>query len=314
MRHLFKKSLLAMALCSALTTQTLAASKVLDYLLSASGVEEVLYKKGFDPQAAQMQAKNIVVSLKNLSPDENRLPTLQELESAIEQIPDAADKAEAKKILAVLNQDADKVSKDQLVDSFTQFTYIADRHSLRSINRIACTACGEGATIIEVSNKTVNDSINRMKKRFKTDKQLESYIKKSMRKMKLGKYSSKEIDKGDLLALATHIDLMANGSSEMKTVMSSLKRASYSKNGTDLLGAGHNFATKLLLEEQNPEQLLEWAARFDRVTALRKSDNTSFEEAFKKTLREDIDKAQGSRKEAMQKAYDDMEVENCFFK
>jgi predicted Zn-ribbon and HTH transcriptional regulator len=303
-------------LCLAVNVSFASGVKLVDYLVSSSGLIEILGKNGIKGNDAKQVQSYVASSLAALG-NKSSL-SKQELAKVLADLPVAGQDANVRRGLqGLLDTPAEQIKKQDIVNAINNIIYLANRHGKSVI--ITCAECvnenlaknGFKFTVETVKNasstKLLNDVIP------KNPAQLNTFISTRMKKTGMGDYSKVTPDlvaPEDEKSLALFLGLAESGSAEQKALISSIKKLSTKNGKTNIIDPKnpHKF-WKIVADDMSPQDMAGWTKTLEEVSARSQKDGVSAEEAFYRTLK---DKAQGN--EYLTKQYETLKAKKCFFK
>jgi predicted Zn-ribbon and HTH transcriptional regulator len=303
-------------LCLAVNVSFASGVKLVDYLVSSSGLIEILGKNGIKGNDAKQVQSYVASSLAALG-NKSSL-SKQELAKVLADLPVAGQDANVRRGLqGLLDTPAEQIKKQDIVNAINNIIYLANRHGKSVI--ITCAECvnenlaknGFKFTVETVKNasstKLLNDVIP------KNPAQLNTFISTRMKKTGMGDYSKVTPDlvaPEDEKSLALFLGLAESGSAEQKALISSIKKLSTKNGKTNIIDPKnpHKF-WKIVADDMSPQDMAGWTKTLEEVSARSSKDGVSAEEAFYRTLK---DKAQGN--EYLTKQYETLKAKKCFFK
>lgn len=304
-------------LCLSINLSYASAVKLVDYLVSGSGVAEILGKHGIKGNDAK-QVQSYVASSLNALGTKGASMSKKELLDALSKLPVTGQDANVRKGLQMLlDMPADQVKKQDVVNAINNIIYLANRHGKSVI--ITCAECvnenlaknGFKFTVETVKNasaaKVLNDVLP------KDPAQLNSFISSRMKRTGMGDYSKVTPDlvaPEDEKSLALFLGLAESGTAEQKALINSIKKLSTKNGKTNIIDPKnpHKF-WKVLADDMSAQDMAGWTKTLDEVANRASKDGVSAEEAFYRTLK---DKSQGN--EYLTKQYETLKAKRCFFK
>jgi predicted Zn-ribbon and HTH transcriptional regulator len=305
-----------LVLCLTINVSYASAVKLVDYLVSGSGIAEILAKQGIKGEDAKQVQSYVASSLMALG-NKSTL-TKDELYKVLSALPVTGRDADVRKSLQmILDTDANKIQKKDVVSAINNIIYLANRHGKSVI--ITCAECvndslakqGFKFTVENVKNasatKLLNDVIP------KNPAQLNTFISGRMKRLGMGDYSKVTPDlvaPEDEKSLALFLGLAESGSTDQKALIASIKKLSTRNGKVNIIDPKnpHKF-WKVLADDMSPQDMAGWTKTLDEVGARANKDGITSEEAFYRTLK---DKAQGN--DYLTKQYETLKTKRCFFK
>ncbi len=305
-----------LVLCLSINVSFASAVKLVDYLVSGSGITEILAKQGIKGNDAKQVQSYVAASIAALG-NKSTL-SKDELLKVLSNLPVAGKDADLRKGLQMLlDTPADKIQKKDVVNAINNLIYLANRHGKSVI--ITCAECvndrlakdGFKFTVEAVKNasaqKLLNDVIP------KNPAQLNTFISGRMKRLGMGDYSKVTPDMvapEDEKSLALFLGLAESGSAEQKALIASIKKVSTKNGKVNVIDPKnpHKF-WKVLADDMSAEDMAGWTKTLDEVAARAQKDGVTAEEAFYRTLK---DKASGN--EELTKQFETLKAKRCFFK
>ncbi|MBC7714838.1 MAG: hypothetical protein H7177_15940 [Rhizobacter sp.] len=303
-------------LCLTINVSYASAVKLVDYLVSGSGIAEILAKQGIKGNDAKQVQSYVASSLMALG-NKSSL-SREELYKVLSALPVTGHDADVRKGLQmILDTDADKIQKKDVVNAINNIIYLANRHGKSVI--IACAECvneslakeGFKFTVETVKNASATKLLNEVIP--KNPAQLNTFISGRMKRLGMGDYSKVTPDMvapEDEKSLALFLGLAESGSADQKALVASIKKLSTKNGKTNIIDPKnpHKF-WKVLADDMSPQDMAGWTKTLDEVSARAEKDGVTSEEAFYRTLK---DKAQGN--DYLTKQYETLKAKRCFFK
>ncbi len=306
-----------LVLCLAINVSYASAVKLVDYMVSGSGIVEILGKHGIKGSDAKQVQSYVASSLAALGSKGSNI-SKQELLDVLAKLPVTGPDANIRKGLQMLlDTPADKIKKADVVNAINNIIYLANRHGKSVI--ITCAECvnenlardGFKFTVETIKNtnatKLLNDVIP------KNPAQLNTFISGRMKRLGMGDYSKvtpEAVLPEDEKSLALFLGLAESGSAEQKALINSIKKLSTKNGKVNIIDPKnpHKF-WKVLADDMDSKDMAGWTKTLEEVAARAQKDNVTAEEAFYRTLK---DKAAGN--EHLTKQYETLKAKKCFFK
>lgn len=303
--------------CLSINMSFASAVKLVDYLVSGSGVTEILAKHGIKGSDAKQVQSYVASSLSALGNKGSNL-SKEELLSVLSKLPVTGPDANIRKSLQVLlDTPADKIKKADVVSAINNIIYLANRHGKSVI--ITCAECvnenlardGFKFTVETIKNASASKLLNDVIP--KNPAQLNTFISGRMKRLGMGDYSKvtpASVLPEDEKSLALFLGLAESGSAEQKALINAIKKVSTKGGKTNIIDPKnpHKF-WKILADDMSAQDMAGWTKTLEEVSARAQKDGVTAEEAFYRTLK---DKAQGN--EYLTKQYETLKAKKCFFK
>ncbi len=320
-----KKVLLLTTLLS-FSNVNAAGGKVIDLLLSETGLMRVFAKNGFEKANARAAQSQIELAIKSLLGDSEVVPKAGLLKAIGEIENTPANKQIKLELAKVLNKEGDEVSKDDLVSLLNNLVLLA------GVKGSLVTACGEcaagplAAEGVKVALKEITDEsiLQLINKNVipNSPRKLNQFISDRMQRLGLGdfsKVSSDVVTEGDKEALAIFL-AMADKSSPATAVQRKFIDAvlNFSKNGdqVDLFSPSnpHKFWNSFSNSDMDNDLLAEITEVLNRA-ADETSDLSQRQDAFYDVLRKRADGIKDPKqREVVLAKVKSIEEKSCFFK
>lgn len=312
-----KKTLITLSLATFLTANVHAATaKLVDYMVSGSGVVEILGKYGIHGNDAKMVESYMGSALSALASKKNM--TRQELTDALAKLPvTGADANIRKELQLLLDKSEGQISKDDVVKTVNNIIYLANRHGKSVI--ITCAECvndnlaknGFKFTVENIKNASAAKVLNEVLPRNPAE--LNTFITSRMRRLGMGDYSKVTPDivaPSEEKSLALFLGLAESGTADQKALISAIKKVSTRNGKTNIIDPKNpQKFWKIVADDMSATDINGWTKTLNEVAARAEKDNVTTEEAFYRTLK---DKAQGN--DHLMKQYETLKAKRCFFR
>lgn len=309
---------LLLALCLSINITYASAVKLVDFLVSSSGVTEILAKHGIKGSDAKQVQGYLEASMKALSNSKSSTLTNKELIDIISKLPATGKDADARRALQLLlDKPANQIKKSDVVEAINNIIYLANRHGKSVI--ITCAECvneklakdGFKFTVEAITNasaaKLLNDVIP------KNPAQLNTFISARMKRLGMGDYSKVTpalVAPEDEKSLALFLGLAEAGTAEQKRLIAAIKKVSTTNGKVNIIDPRNPHKLwKILADDMSAQDLAGWTRTLDTVSTRQAKDKVTAEEAFYRTLK---DKAAGDQH--LTKQYETIKAKRCFFR
>ncbi|MEA9356904.1 hypothetical protein SHI21_11835 [Bacteriovorax sp. PP10] len=303
--------------CLSINMSFASAVKLVDYLVSGTGVTEILAKHGIKGSDAKQVQSYVASSLSALGNKGTNL-SREELLAVLSKLPVTGPDANVRKSLQVLlDKPEASIKKADVVEAINNIIYLANRHGKSVI--ITCAECVNENLAKDGFKFTVETIKNASSQKLLSDvipknpAQLNTFISARMKRLGMGDYSKvtpQAVLPEDEKSLALFLGLADAGSAEQKALIASIKKVSTVKGKVNIIDPKnpHKF-WKILADDMSAQDMAGWTKTLDEVAARAQKDGVTAEEAFYRTLK---DKAQGN--EYLTKQYETLKAKKCFFK
>lgn len=298
--------------------------KLIDFILTDSGVLEVLGRRGIQGGQASSVQSYVKNSLRAFSPASEDL-TKTELRQIINDLNVSGDDLRIRNELEeLLEKSTDELDKDDVVTAINNLIYLANRHGLRGSVVLACSECVSEAlsrngfrfTFATVKNQRIADVVSSVLPR--KPRQVANFIDQRMKRMELGNFKNvpKEIvAPEEERSLGVFLALAESGDQVHKDLIDAVLEVSKRPNGkVNLLDRQNPHKLwKLFDPDQNGEtlstaEMQNWTRLLKEVAEEGKSDVSKKEAFYTVLTREAGD-------DPVLIEYKDMlRSKNCFFK
>ncbi|MFA6238402.1 MAG: hypothetical protein WC635_13800, partial [Bacteriovorax sp.] len=289
------KSFVTLSLIISMSANVYAAGavKLVDFMISGSGVVEILGKYGIKGNDAKMVESYMASSLMALGSKKSL--TGEELKVVLSKLPVTGPDASIRKELQILlDKSEGTISKDDVVKAINNIIYLANRHGKSVI--ITCAECvnenlaknGFKFTVENIKNASSVKVLNEVLP--KNPAELNTFIASRMRRMGMGDYSKVTPDlvsPSEEKSLALFLGLAESGNSDQKALIASIKKLSTTNGKTNLLNPKnpHKF-WKVVADDMSPQDMSGWTKTLNEVANRAQKDGISTEEAFYRTLKD----------------------------
>lgn len=228
-------------------------AKLIDFLVSDSGVLEILGRRGIQGAPANSVQSYVKNSLKAFSPASDDL-SKTELRRIISELNVSGDDLRIRNELEeLLEKSTEELGKDDVVTAINNLIYLANRHGLRGSVVLACSECVSEAlsrngfrfTFATVKNQRIADVVSTVLPR--KPRQVSNFIDQRMKRMELGSFKNvpKEIvAPEEERSLGVFLALAESGDQVHKDLVDAVLEVSKRPNGK-----------VNLLDRQNPHKL-----------------------------------------------------------
>jgi predicted Zn-ribbon and HTH transcriptional regulator len=286
---------------------------MIDFMMSNSGVIEILGKYGISGNDAKQVESYMGSAISALTSKASGL-SKKDLTDVLSKLPvTGADANIRKELQILLDKPESAIKKEDVVKVVNHMIYLANRHGKSVI--ITCADCvneslaknGFKFTVESIKNSSAVKVMNEVIP--KNANELNTFISGRMKRLGMGDYSKvtpDQVSPSEERSLALFLGLADNGSSEQKSLISSIRKVSTKSGKTNVLATK---LWKIVDSDMSPEIMSGWSKTLDAVSARAEKDGVSAEEAFYRTLK---DKAQND--EGLMKQYETIKAKRCFFK
>jgi predicted Zn-ribbon and HTH transcriptional regulator len=293
-----------------------ASTKLVDFMLSGSGVVELLGKYGISGGDAKLVESYMASSITALG--SKKTLTKKELMDVLSKLPVTGQDASVRKELQILlDKSEGDLKKEDVVKAINHMIYLANRHGKSVI--ITCAECvndnlaknGFKFTVENIKNSSALQVMNNVIPNNPAE--LNTFISARMRRLGMGDYSKvtpDAVSPSEEKSLALFLGLAETGSAEQKALIASIKKLS-TRNGTTNIIDPKNPQKfwKVVADDMSPQDMNGWTKTLNEVAARAEKDKVTSEEAFYRTMK---DKAEGN--ESLMKQFETLKAKRCFFK
>lgn len=273
--------------------------KLIDFLVSDSGVLEILGRRGIQGAPANSVQSYVKNSIKAFSPATDDL-SKSELRRIISELNVSGDDLRIRNELEkLLEKSTNDLAKEDVVTAINNLIYLANRHGLRGSVVLACSECvsdtlsrnGFRFTFATIKNQRVAEIVSSVLPR--KPRQVSNFIDQRMKRLNLGSYKNvpKEIvAPEEERSLGVFLALAESGDQVHKDLVEAVLEVSKRPNGkVNLLDRQNPHKLwKLFDPDQNGEtlsvaEMQNWTRLLKEVAEEGKSE-VSKEEAFYRVL------------------------------
>jgi sulfur carrier protein ThiS len=312
-----KIALLLLVLLTSLSIHAAGAGKLIDFLLSDSGVAEILTKNGVDAVAIPRVKRYVSNSLVALN-FKNKKPTKRELQKILNSLGGSPQDIKVRqKLQALLNKT--NPSKKDVVNAVNGLIYLANRHGHRGSTVLACAQCvsdvlsknGFKFTLEEINNTAAKKVLDKTLPRKPRD--LTNFINTKISKHNFGSLSKVDprmLRPEEERALGLFLGLADSGSKKQKELIEAIREFSTDANGSTQLVDSRNPHTfwKLFSEDMDDDVLEGWT-KIIREATESANGKTDKQEAFYAAL-----KKRAGDDQYMNDQLEFLKKKSCFFK
>ena len=300
------KQVLRIAIVAILATSrsySAATSTLIDLLVSRSGVQEIMMKRGMKATSIPKQQSTLKNAYKALGLKSS--PTSAQLKGKLSLIK-KNDPAEAKiidEVLSNLDKPSKDISEDTLRDTMNAIVRISMRKGGLGTSLTECSKCNdELVQIIEQENSYIKKIMNSLPK---SESSFSRYLKKRMRN--LGGVPKKNVlPKDDQRMLAVFTELTKRGSRSQKKFAGAL--ISFSKDDAGKVSLFSSQLWKLPSQGAKDRLLDNMTNVFKLAEKEKKTKGVTHEDAFYTVL----NKMAGDDEDMLDEAAS-IKANNCFF-
>lgn len=290
------------------------AVKLVDYMISNSGLTELLAKNGIQGIDAKQVESYVATSIGSFG--SGKTLTQKEFAEVLSKIPATGEDATLRKRLQVLldKSDAD-IKKEDVVEAVNNIIYLANRYGKSVI--ITCADCVSDSLTKSGFKFTVENIKNAGSAKLLADvipnnpKDLNKFITSKAKRLGFGDYSKVSpsyISPEEEKSLALFLALAESGNSVQKDFALAIKELSTDSRGTNIFNtANPNKLWKFVTTDTSDDQV-------SRMTVLltetkKSTDKKTIEDAFIDVLK----KKSEASDELFQK-FKSIKAKRCFFK
>ena len=292
------------------------AVKLIDYMISSSGLTELLTKNGIKGVDAKQVESYVATSIGSFGA--GKTLTQKEFAEVLSKIPATGEDATLRKKLQVLldKSDAD-IKKEDVVEAVNSILYLANRYGKSVV--VTCADCVSDSLTKNGFKFTVENIKNAGSIKLLSDvipsnpKDLNLFIKSKAKRLGFGDYSQASpqfIPASEEKSLALFLALAEGGSAVHKEFAGMIKKLSTSNNKTNLFNSRNpNKLWKIVTSDVSDEHIVRMTALLKEVDTVAVKENMKIEDAFYQVLKK---RSEGSD-ELFQK-FKNIKTKRCFFK
>lgn len=305
-------------LCLLVNVAYASTVKLVDFLVSSSGVTEILAKHGIRGNDAQQVKGYLESAMKALSANNKATLSKKELTDIIAKLPATGQDATVRRTLqALLEKPTAQIKKQDVVEAINSIIYLANRHGKSVI--ITCAECvndslaqnGFKFTVENITNSSASKLLNNVIP--KNPAQLNTFISARMRRLGMGDYSKvtpKLVAPEDEKSLALFLGLAETGTAEQKKLIAAIKLVSTKAGKANIIDpANPHKLWKILADDLSAQDIAGWTKTLEEISKRQVKDKVKTEEAFYRVLK---DKAAGDAH--LTKQYELIKSKRCFFR
>lgn len=325
-----KKYLLLCCSLLLITSSVYAAGavKLVDYMISSSGLTELLTKNGIKGVDAKQVESYVATSISSFGV--GKTLTQKEFAEVLSKIPATGEDATIRKKLQVLLDKADTdIKKEDVVEAVNNIIYLANRYGKSVI--ITCADCVSDSLAKNGFKFTVENIKNAGSVKLLAEiipnnpKDLNTFITSKAKRLGFGDYSkvsSSFITLDEEKSLALFFALAENGSATHKNFAMAIKELSTDSRGTNLFNKGNPHKLwKFITTDTSDEEVR-------RMTVLLKETKKTLNDQLstsaslgpsheKKTIEDafnDVLKKRSENSEELFQKFKSIKAKRCFFK
>ena len=300
----------------ACNTAFAGVAKLADFMISGSGIIELLGKYGIKGTDAKQVESYVSSSLMALG--SKKVLSKSELVDVLAKLPVTGPDASMRKELQILlDKSENEIRKEDVVKAINNIIYLANRHGKSVI--ITCAECvnenlaknGFKFTVESIKNASAVKVLNEVIP--KDSAQLNTFISARMRRLGMGDYSKVTPDlvsPSEEKSLALFLGLAESGNAEQKALIASIRKVSTRNGKTNIIDPKNpQKFWKIVADDMSSEDMAGWTKTLNEVADRAEKDGVPPEEAFYRTLKE---KANGN--EYLTKQLETLKAKRCFFK
>jgi hypothetical protein len=314
-----------MLLASSNTLYAAGAVKLVDYMISSSGLTEILAKNGIQGVDAKQIQSYVTTSISSFGA--GKTLTQKEFAEVLSKIPTTGEDATIRKNLQVLLDKSDTdIKKEDVVNAINNIIYLANRYGKSVV--ITCAECVSESLTRNGFKFTVENIKNAGSVKLLADiipsnpKDLKIFITSKAKRLGFGNYSlvsPSVILPEEEKSLALFLALAESGSKVHKEFADTIKKLSTNSKGTNLFNSNDtNKLWKIVTTDVSDEQLVRMTELLKEVQSVLNKErklnsgvnqNVKIEDAFNQVLKK---RAEGS--DDLFQKFKNIKAKRCFFR
>ena len=290
--------------------------KLIDFMVSSSGLTELMAKNGFQGTDIKQVDNYVFTSLSSLG--SGKKLSQKELSELLVKLPVTGEDAKIRKELQVLlDKSESSIKKEDVVKAVNSIIYLSYRYGKTMI--ITCADCVSDSLAKSGFKFTVENIQNAGSVKLLADvipsnpKDLHLFITSKAKRLGFGEYS--KISANFILpeeekSLALFLALTESGNTVYKEFGEVIKGLSTQGKTTNIFNARNpNKLWKMISADVSEEQISKMTVLLKEVDQVIKKDNVTIEEAFNQVL-----KKRSEMSEDLFQKFKNIKAKRCFFK
>lgn len=290
--------------------------KLIDFMISSSGLTELMAKNGFQGTDIKQVDNYVFTSLSSLG--SGKKLSQKELSELLVKLPVTGEDAKIRKELQVLLDKSEKsIKKEDVVKAVNNIIYLSYRYGKTMI--ITCAECVSDSLAKSGFKFTVENIQNAGSVKLLADvipsnpKDLNLFITSKAKRLGFGDYS--KVSASFILpeeekSLALFFALTESGNTVYKEFGEVIKKLSTEGKTTNLFNTRNpNKLWKMISADVSEEQISKLTVLLKEVEQVTKKDNVTIEEAFNQVL-----KKRSEMSEDLFQKFKNIKAKRCFFK
>ncbi len=319
LKNLRKKIAIVSIVLMASTSAFASVGKLAEFLVSDSGVVEMLSRRAVDQEiipSVKSYVRNALLAIgtnKQKPSADNLIKAIEKMRVNKVKYPEDYTKKMA--LIKLLKKDAKEVSEQDLKDAINNLIYLANRRGNKTKAMISCAQCvneqlannGFVYTFDTITDKKIGSLINTIPKDPRS--RLVNVIKPGLKKIGGSKSYMGLVEPSEDKALSLFIKVLQNGTEKQKKLANAVLNVSKDSSGKTLLLNKKNKHKlwKLFVEDMSDDVMDGWIDILEKTS--KKADaGGSYKQAFHETLEEIA-----GENDELQKHFKFIKDHNCFF-